>query len=202
MLIYLLLLENDTQVPQSLKNKYYDYRKFQINNNVQQFKCDTKYLETNINIEDIVSSNKNWSKKLSYNLSVDNSTIIGEYGEKISYIFLCSKFGKENVEWVSKNDKYANHDFRVYWNKQIYYIETKSTTKAIINFYLSINEFSLYKENKNNYWLLFITNINLDNEQKPIIKLIENPSFEIMMDEYGYDKSKNIFKIMPTKFIG
>ena len=198
-----IVLENDELVPQSLKNKYYEYIKSEItNNNKNQFVCENSYSETNINVEDIVSTNKNWTKKIDYNLSNDISTVIGNYGEEISYAFLCSKFGKENVEWISKDNKYSDHDFRVYFNNQMYYIETKSTTKPIINFYISRNEYWLYNENQNNYWLLFITNINLNKEQKPIIKLIQNPSFKIMMDEYGYDKNEQIFKIMPTKFIG
>ena len=198
-----IVLENDRLVPQSLKNKYDEYIKSEItNNNKNQFVCENDYSETNINVEDIVSTNQNWTKKIDYNLSNDISTVIGNCGEKISYAFLCSKFGKENVEWISKDNKYSDHDFRVYFNNQLYYIETKSTTKPIINFYISRNEYSLYNENQNNYWLLFITNINLNKEQKPIIKLIQNPTFKIMMDEYGYDKNEQIFKIMPTNFVG
>lgn len=197
------VIENNKHVPDNLRTKYYNYITSQLNDNsMYPIHYENNYSETKINIEDIVSTNKYWSKKIIYNIAQNNSTIIGECGEEISYIFLCSKFGKENVDWVSKKNKYSDHDFEVNFNNQIYYIETKSTTKPVINFYLSINEYSLYKENKDNYWLLFITNINLNKEQKPIIKLIENPSFEIMMDEYGYDKNNKIFKIMPTKFIG
>lgn len=128
--------------------------------------------------------------------------IIGLHGEKIAYEFLKSKYGETNVNWISRDKKYYPFDFKININQENFYIEVKSTKKHEMEiFFLSINEYNFYKENINNYKLLFIWNL-YETRQENVIPLLflEKPQFEISLTKEGFDGEKGIIYIVPNNF--
>lgn len=104
-----------------------------------------------------------------------NSEKIGLKGERYVYAILKSLYS--NVEWVSENAKldqvYAEgkaglgYDMK-YVNDvgKIIYVEVKASTGDEESFYMSSNEMEFAEKQRNNFEIIFVTNINDDRLRK------------------------------------
>ncbi len=134
--------------------------------------------------------------------SKDNNKLkaIGDIGEKIAYNFLNKKY--KDVKWISKELPYNPYDLEFTCDGKKIYVEVKSTTDAVYDhFFLSRNEYDFYMQHKNNYWIIFITNISLDNLKNKTcnnLYIYKNPLIKIDMLSTGFEND-NIY-ITPTNF--
>lgn len=144
-----------------------------------------------IDISDLIPLYQN--KQIDYRSLVEseiNKKFIGDLGKTIANKYLCETYGDKNIFWKSRYNKYSNYDFEINHKNSKKFIEVKSTSKPNnISFFLSKFEFDFYRENINNYWILFISNINANNiDYNPIIKIFKNPKIIIDNNKNGYDK--------------
>lgn len=131
---------------------------------------------------------------------------IGNKGEEFAYQFLCDKYGKENVNWISKKYKYYPYDIEVTINnKQTLYYEIKSSTDVIMKkIYISRNEYNFYNQNKANYNLFLISNINPKNDELDHVTnyvIYEKPNIIVDLEKYGF-KGDTIYITPETYYTG
>ncbi|MGL4343285.1 MAG: DUF3883 domain-containing protein [Metamycoplasmataceae bacterium] len=159
---------------------------------------DINFLKNNLKMYDSYKNN---------NLDVDKNKleIIGTCGEELVYKQLIKQYGSENVKWVSRINKYENHDFEIKLNNKTKYIEVKSTTSyKLTSFYISRNEFEFYKEYQKDYALYFVSNIQLNDEANlysPNLIIVDGPKIEIDLYKSGFDLNENKILITPNSFL-
>jgi len=172
-------------------------------------------VETNNKINDYITNTVEKIKNINYKFDTNNTktkfTIdeeenekVGSIGEDIVYKYLVSEYGLDNVYHASKIDKYSKYDIKIrHKDGSIEYIEVKSSTRPnSINWYISRRELEFYKQNKNQYSLIFVKNIFLsdDPENLAIVEKIKNPKILINQDKIGFENGELI--ISPIKYIG
>ncbi len=139
-------------------------------------------------------------KKIDYILRNKNNSITGSKGEEIvlkKEKEILEKAGRKDladrVVRVSIDDDSLGYDILSFDAEgKEKYIEVKSTTtnNGFIRFFVSINEYSIGK-NKENYFIYFVENVNLN---QPIITIIQNPidhsKFLIQPEGYIFDAER------------
>ncbi|ORU91274.1 MAG: hypothetical protein A6F72_01595 [Cycloclasticus sp. symbiont of Poecilosclerida sp. N] len=85
--------------------------------------------------------------------------------------FLVKEYGKENVQWVSETNKYANHDFKYKDGNKWWYVEVKTLANDM--FYISKNELDFAKKHKDKYKIFLVGDeikrihpVNLEDEDQ------------------------------------
>lgn len=128
--------------------------------------------------------------------------------KEINYVDLPEDLIKDlNVfTWVSKKNKYSDHDFKV----GEYFVEVKTTEKndKIDRFMISENELNLMESNKENFFLCFIKNIKIDEidwvYSKENVKLFkkkeESNKDGIEIKFYNYFELKDNFNFKPKGY--
>ena len=136
--------------------------------------------------------------------TLDNEKIlenIGKIGEKIVWKKFIDEYGIDNIEWTSKNNKYSPYDLKINLGQDVIYCEVKSTTRPnYFNFFMSSNELKFYNKHKNQYWLIFISNIDSDEDYIPNMVIYKNPNIEISFEEKGF-RDNNIYITPYTYYI-
>ncbi len=127
---------------------------------------------------------------------------IGDVGEEIVFNYLVKKY--PNLKHVSKDKPYNPYDLEFTINGKKTYIEVKSTSDGVYDhFYISRNEYDFYTNHKDNYWIIYVTNINvanIENNTNVNIYIYKNPILIIDMLNMGFEENK--IYITPTKFRG
>ncbi|QHG89433.1 protein NO VEIN domain-containing protein [Malacoplasma iowae] len=134
-----------------------------------------------------------------------NNEKIGNIGEILCFKYLQENFKNYKIKRTSEINKFANHDITVKDKDDniVYYVEVKSSSSnSFPRFYLSKNEYNLYRKNKDKYILVFISGINIyqKDEYVPEFVMIKSPEIIVNFDEIGYRDGKLI--ICPTNYEG
>lgn len=162
---------------------------------------ELKVLEKNNIYEVIKIKNKNNITQIIRSDKIENE-LIGNVGEQLVYNYLIKKYGVDKVDWISKNNKYADHDFEVLINNSIRYIEVKSTSNyEMRRFFISRNEYDFYQNKKHNYDLYLVANIKYwsKSDYLPTLTVKEMPIINIDLKKSGYINGE--FFIIPYNFI-
>lgn len=72
---------------------------------------------------------------------------------------------KADIEWVAFDNPSLDHDLRMTWDEEIFYIEVKTTTTSDEGFSISFNELDCAKAHRRNYMLYHIKNLHTPEEE-------------------------------------
>jgi hypothetical protein len=169
--------------------------------NVKSEKINTKKPDVTID-----NDKKDAAKGIPRNLiSTTDKEILGFIGEIIVFESLKKEFGIENVIWdsgyaqkasINPNGNDSKHYDIKYKNKDGWnFVEVKTTTSDKLQFKISNLEVNFGIENKSNYEIRIVTNVN--EKEKCRIKILSNP-FKFGKDENFTDNMK--FHVLNDNF--
>ncbi|MCL9807463.1 DUF3883 domain-containing protein [Flavobacterium amniphilum] len=134
------------------------------------------------NLKQMLSNQHENTKELALNKNIDSTTLTidEEYSEQIrlvseNYIYnlLCEKYGNSNVNWLNQvTESYNPYDFEIIDNNQTRFIEVKGTVKEKPTFYLTVNEWDYFLNNRDKFEIYRV--FNCDDENKIGYFHIEN----------------------------
>ncbi|WP_111709119.1 protein NO VEIN domain-containing protein [Lutibacter citreus] len=127
-----------------------------ISNQLDNIVNELKYLRTSKNSGDLTN-------EFEFDEDEEHNKKIGRKCEN----FLYKHFQKDNCEevlWLNEKEEQGSpFDIRVKVKGEYFFIECKGTSTSSKEFYLTKNEWKFYLENRKNYRLYFVSEINSDN---------------------------------------
>jgi hypothetical protein len=84
----------------------------------------------------------------------DHKKQAGDNAEQVVYETLIEKYGKEKVNWVSKDKPYSDHDFEYKEGDKWWLVEVKTLANDM--FYISKNELEFAEKNKDDYRVFLV----------------------------------------------
>ncbi|GAA0723818.1 hypothetical protein GCM10009430_27660 [Aquimarina litoralis] len=127
---------------------------------------------------------------------------IGRKAEKYLYTELLKK-NWEKVVWVNEEtEQFLPYDFKVSNKGKILYYECKGTASDSKEFLLTKREWQFYLENRNNYRLCFVSNVNLEPSYVRFMDLINDMEQSKLLPCSSINKkvkaNRIIFQILNT----
>lgn len=196
-------------------NYYISKAKYKINEIpdklIEEYIIDNKLNNPVNSLDDYIISYSDKTNNFEYQNNFEtmvekvNNEKIGNIGEILCLEYLQKTFKNYKIKRTSEINKFANHDITIKDKDDniVYYVEVKSSSNnSFPKFYLSKNEYDLYRKNKDKYILVFISGINIyqKDEYVPEFVMIKSPEIIINFDEIGYRNGKLI--ICPTNYEG
>lgn len=135
------------------------------------------------NLKQMLSNQDEKARELISNKNIDSTTLTidEEYSEQIRlvsenfvYNLLCEKYGEDKVKWLNQEvEAYNPYDFEILDNNnQPRFIEVKGTVKEKPTFYLTVNEWDYFLNNRDKFEIYRV--FNCDDENKIGYFHIEN----------------------------
>jgi len=146
-------------------------------------KCDN-----NVRIEPFNPNKKEKNKKSYGNYNPKQEKYQKQKGNKTEqcvYNYLVSEYGKENVEWVSKENDNAHYDIRYKKENKWFYVEVKTFSNN--RFFMSKYEKDFADEKKESYELFLVeisSNDKCENGNIKIIKYKDLQRLKFIPKEY------------------
>lgn len=147
--------ENKKEINENFSDKYIDKLEKTIEGNTNAIALIGRQLELIVNQ---ISALKNNELQILEDYELNLKT--GRHAESVVNTYLKNMLNLKNCKWNNEvRESYEPYDFKIEDGLNLKYLECKSSVGLEKNFYLSKNEWNFFLDHKDNYELIFVSEV-------------------------------------------